>query len=82
LIIVAAATFGTVLPILCSLSALQRISAGSYSVITTAEPVMHIFMGVIFLNELMTINRFFGALLVIVGLTIFTVLDSRTNGGR
>jgi hypothetical protein len=34
------------------------------------------------LNELMTINRFFGALLVIVGLTIFTVLDSRTNGGR
>jgi drug/metabolite transporter (DMT)-like permease len=82
LLIVAIAAFGTVVPFLCSLSALQRISAGSYSVITTAEPVMHIFMGVIFLNELMTINRFFGALLVIVGLTIFTVLDSRTNGGR
>lgn len=82
LLIVAIAVFGTVVPFLCSLSALQRISAGSYSVITTAEPVMHIFMGVIFLNELMTINRFFGALLVIVGLTIFTVLDSRMNGGR
>jgi len=82
LLIVAIAGFGTVVPFLCSLSALQRISAGSYSVITTAEPVMHIFMGVIFLNELMTINRFFGALLVVVGLTIFTVLDSRTNGER
>ena len=82
LLIVAIAGFGTVVPFLCSLLALQRISAGSYSVITTAEPVMHIFMGVIFLNELMTINRFFGALLVVVGLTIFTVLDSRSTGGR
>ncbi len=75
LIIVAAATFGTVLPILCSLSALQRISAGSYSVITTAEPVMHIFMGVIFLNEVMTGNRFIGASLVLTGLFLFSLLD-------
>lgn len=82
LIIIVAATLGTVLPILCSLSALQRISAGSYSVVTTAEPVMHIFMGVIFLNEIMTTNRLIGALLVITGLTIFTVLETRSAGGR
>jgi len=62
--------------------ALKRISAGTYSVVTTVEPVMHIFMGVVFLHEIMTINRFFGALLVITGLTIFTVLDSRNDGGR
>jgi drug/metabolite transporter (DMT)-like permease len=75
LLIVAIAAFGTVVPFLCSLSALQRISAGSYSVITTAEPVMHIFMGVIFLNELMTINRFIGASLVLTGLFLFSLLD-------
>jgi drug/metabolite transporter (DMT)-like permease len=44
-------------------------------VITTAEPVMHIFMGVIFLNELMTINRFIGASLVLTGLFLFSLLD-------
>jgi drug/metabolite transporter (DMT)-like permease len=82
LLIVAIAAFGTVVPFLCSLAALKRISAGTYSVVTTVEPVIHIFMGVVFLNELMTINRFFGALLVVTGLTIFTVLDSRNDGGR
>ena len=82
LLIVVISSLGTVLPFLCSLLALKRISAGTYSVVTTVEPVMHIFMGVVFLHEIMTINRFFGALLVITGLTIFTVLDSRNDGGR
>jgi drug/metabolite transporter (DMT)-like permease len=75
LLIVAIAAFGTVVPFLCSLSALKRISAGTYSVITTVEPVMHIFMGVIFLNEVMTGNRFIGASLVLTGLFLFSLLD-------
>jgi drug/metabolite transporter (DMT)-like permease len=75
LLIVVISSLGTVLPFLCSLSALKRISAGTYSVITTVEPVMHIFMGVIFLNEVMTGNRFIGASLVLTGLFLFSLLD-------
>jgi drug/metabolite transporter (DMT)-like permease len=75
LLIVVISSLGTVLPFLCSLLALKRISAGTYSVVTTVEPVMHIFMGVIFLNEVMTGNRFIGASLVLTGLFLFSLLD-------
>ncbi|NBY60890.1 MAG: hypothetical protein EBQ54_00845 [Actinobacteria bacterium] len=47
------------------------------SVITTIEPVLAILMGVIFLNEAVTITRVIGATFVIGALIALSILESR-----
>jgi drug/metabolite transporter (DMT)-like permease len=47
------------------------------SVITTIEPVLAIAMGVIFLNEAITLARVVGAIFVVGALIALSMLESR-----
>ncbi len=71
------ALFGTVAPFLFSFAGMKRVGPSMLSVITTIEPVLAIFMGIIFLSEPVTTPRLIGAVFVIGALLALSVLESR-----
>lgn len=71
------ALFGTVAPFLFSFAGMKRVGPSMLSVITTIEPVLAIFMGIIFLSEPVTTPRVIGAIFVIGALLALSVLESR-----
>ena len=71
------ALFGTVTPFLFSYAGMKRVGPSMLSVITTIEPVLAIAMGIIFLNEVLTLKRVIGATFVIGALVALSVLESR-----
>jgi drug/metabolite transporter (DMT)-like permease len=75
LLIIAFSVFGTVVPFLFSYAGMKRVGPSMLAVITTLEPVLAITMGIIFLNESLTIQKVIGAALVIGALVLLSVLD-------
>jgi drug/metabolite transporter (DMT)-like permease len=75
LLITAFSVFGTVVPFLFSYAGMKRVGPSMLAVITTLEPVLAITMGIIFLNELLTIQKVIGAALVIGALVLLSILD-------
>jgi drug/metabolite transporter (DMT)-like permease len=71
------ALFGTVAPFMFSYAGLKRVGPSMLSVITTIEPVLAIAMGVIFLNEAITLARIVGAIFVVGALIALSMLESR-----
>lgn len=71
------ALFGTVAPFMFSYAGLKRVGPSMLSVITTIEPVLAIAMGVIFLNEAITLARIIGAIFVVGALIALSMLESR-----
>lgn len=68
LIIVGISVIGTALPILLYVSGLDRIEASHASVLSTAEPVATVLLGVVLLGETLTISLLVGGLLVVAGI--------------
>jgi len=75
LLIIAFSIFGTVVPFLFSYAGMKRVGPSMLAVITTLEPVLAITMGIIFLNESLTIQKVIGAALVIGALVLLSILD-------
>jgi drug/metabolite transporter (DMT)-like permease len=75
LLIIAFSVFGTVVPFLFSYAGMKRVGPSMLAVITTLEPVLAITMGIIFLNESLTIQKIIGATFVIGALVLLSVLD-------
>ena len=75
LLIIAFSIFGTVVPFLFSYAGMKRVGPSMLAVITTLEPVLAITMGIIFLNESLTIQKVIGAAFVISALVLLSVLD-------
>ena len=71
--------FGTITPLLASYAGLKRVGPSMVSVLTTLEPVLAITAGVIFLNEVLTVNRVIGASFVIGALIALSLLETRSE---
>lgn len=57
--------FGTLMPVLSLNAGVQLIGAARGSVIITFQPVITILLSLLFLNEILTLQQWFGGLLVI-----------------
>lgn len=77
LLIIAFSVFGTVAPFLFSYAGMKRVGPSTLAIITTIEPVLAIIMGIIFLDEILTIKKAIGACFVISALFIVSVLGRR-----
>lgn len=69
-IILGIAIVGTAIPLLLYVSGLQRIEASHAAVISTAEPLITVILGVVILHETVTISIVLGGMLVIVGVLL------------
>ena len=79
LIIVALAIVGTVFPTTTFFMGLTRIGTNMTSIFTTSEPVFGIAMGVLVLNEQLSLNSMIGATFVIGALLMLSVVESRSE---
>ncbi|MFY9481919.1 MAG: DMT family transporter [Ilumatobacteraceae bacterium] len=79
LIIVALAIVGTVFPTTTFFMGLTRIGTNMTSIYTTSEPVFGIAMGVLVLNERLSLNSMIGATFVIGALLMLSVVESRSE---
>ena len=79
LIIVALAIVGTVFPTTTFFMGLTRIGTNMTSIFTTSEPVFGIAMGVLVLNERLSLNSMIGATFVIGALLMLSVVESRSE---
>lgn len=70
LIIGGIAVLGTALPLLLYVTGLQRIEASHAAIISTAEPLMTVLLGVILLNEGVTVTIILGGGLVIAAVVV------------
>ena len=62
--------FGTLLPVLSMNAGLQLLGAARGSVVATFQPVMTILLSVLFLNERLMLQQWFGGLLVIAAVIL------------
>jgi drug/metabolite transporter (DMT)-like permease len=69
-IVLGIAAIGTALPIFLYVSGLDRIPASHASVLSTAEPVVTVSLGVVTLGESITPVLVMGGLLVLVGVVL------------
>ncbi len=79
LTIVALAIVGTVFPTTTFFMGLTRIGTNMTSIFTTSEPVFGIAMGVLVLNEQLSLNSMIGATFVIGALLMLSVVESRSE---
>lgn len=77
-IIVGLAIFGTAAPIVLFVYGLGFIEASRASVLTTAEPPVTVFLGVIVLHEVLTVGILAGGAMILLGI-ILIQLDQRTT---
>lgn len=78
----ALALFGTAMPIWLLAEAIARIGAQRVALISSAGPIMTIWLGILFLGEPLTWQQVVGALLVIGGVTLATRMKVSTEGTR
>ncbi|MGA0117865.1 MAG: DMT family transporter [Ilumatobacteraceae bacterium] len=71
----AASIVSTILAMGFFFAGVSRIGPGESAVLSTIEPVVSIAIGVTLLNEELTALRFFGALLVLVGVAVLAQLS-------
>jgi drug/metabolite transporter (DMT)-like permease len=69
---VALAIFSTVLPVWMMAEALKRVGASKAAILGTVGPIFTILLGVIFLNEVISIPQLIGAGLTIFGVTLMS----------
>ena len=77
--IVLIAVVSTVFPTATFYAGLKRIGTGKTAVITTFEPVVQIFAGVVFLSEPLTMPRIIGAIFVIGSVAALATSESRNE---
>ncbi len=70
---IAMALFSTVLPVFLLSFAIRRIGSGSTSLIGTVGPVSTIYMGYLFLNELVSVLQIAGSALVLCGVLLISL---------
>lgn len=71
----AAAIISTILSLGLLIAGVQRVGPSQASVLSTIEPVVSITVGVIALNESLTIVRVIGAILVVIGVAMMAHLS-------
>lgn len=75
---IAMAIFSTVLPVFLLSCAIQRIGAGSASMIGTVGPVSTIWLAYLFLNESISLLQIAGSSLVLAGVLVISLNSRRT----
>ncbi|MFA9428527.1 DMT family transporter [Natronorubrum sp. A-ect3] len=75
-VILAIAIFATVVPVLTFFAGIAKIGASRASIISTAEPVVTVTLGVLVLGEAVTIVTAVGGLLVIIGVILIQLEGS------
>ena len=68
--LVSFSVFGTLMPILCMNISLGLLGAARGSVIVTLQPVLTVIMAMIFLNETLSLQQWFGGGLVILAIVL------------
>jgi len=74
--------FGTLMPILSMNAGLQFLGAARGSVIISFQPVITILLSLLFLNEMLTLQQWFGALLVIAAVFLLQLSPDRVKKGK
>jgi drug/metabolite transporter (DMT)-like permease len=69
--------FGTLMPILSMNAGLQMIGAARGSVVATFQPVLTILLSLLFLNEMLSLQQWFGGLLVIGAVVLLQLSPDR-----
>ncbi len=67
---------------LCALNSIKRLPLSIYSVMDMLRAVFSILLGVIFLNETVSINQGIGIILVLVGITLVNFTSKKGSGER
>ncbi len=71
------AIFSTVIPSFLVSKSIKMISSSNFAIIAGMGPISTIILAVIFLNETLTLLQLFGALVVIAGILLMSVLKGR-----
>jgi drug/metabolite transporter (DMT)-like permease len=74
--------FGTLMPILSMNAGLQFLGAARGSVIISFQPVITILLSLLFLNEMLTLQQWFGGLLVILAVFLLQLSPDRVKKGK
>lgn len=69
LVVVGIAVVGTALPIFLYVSGLDRIEASHAAILSTVEPVVTVVLGIVLLDEVLTLPLVVGGALVLAGVT-------------
>ncbi len=72
-VVLGIAVIATAIPIFAFFSGLSRIGASRASIISTIEPPITVFLGVIILGEQLTFNIIFGGILILTGVIIVQI---------
>ncbi|MGP1955183.1 MAG: EamA family transporter, partial [Arsenophonus sp. NC-QC1-MAG3] len=78
-IALAVAILSTAFPYMVEMFALTRMSTKTFGTLMSLEPVMGAFMGMIFLNEYLTLIQWFGLFCIISGSISSTSIMKTTN---
>lgn len=71
--------FGTLMPIFSMNAGLQMLGAARGSVIATFQPVITILLALLFLNEMLSLQQWFGGLMVIAAVLLMQLSPDRKN---
>jgi drug/metabolite transporter (DMT)-like permease len=74
--------FGTLMPILSMNAGLQFLGAARGSVIISFQPVITILLSLLFLNEMLTLQQWFGGLIVIASVFLLQLSPDRETKGK
>ena len=74
--------FGTLMPVLSMNAGLQHLGAARGSVIITFQPVMTILLSLLFLNEILTVQQWFGGFLVVAAVLLLQLSPDRKITGN
>jgi drug/metabolite transporter (DMT)-like permease len=70
------------MPILSMNAGLQFLGAARGSVIISFQPVITILLSLLFLNEMLTLQQWFGGLLVILAVFLLQLSPDRVKKGK
>ncbi len=69
--------FGTLMPVVSMNTGLQLIGAARGSVVITFQPVITVLFSLLFLNEMLTLQQWFGGLLVVAAVLLLQLSPDR-----
>ena len=79
LLLLSYSLFGTLMPVLSMNAGLQLLGAARGSVIATFQPVITVLLALLFLNEMLTLQQWFGGLLVIAAVVLLQLSPDRNQ---
>tara|TARA_R110002049_G_scaffold38978_1_gene120335 strand:- start:22796 stop:23695 length:900 start_codon:yes stop_codon:yes gene_type:complete len=71
------AIFATVIPSFLVSASIKMISSSNFAIVAGIGPISTIILAAIFLNEVLTLFQFFGALVVIVGILLISLTNKK-----